>query len=264
MNTRRLIFLACFAVVVFSTSLSLAGSRAHSGASRATSRSTSHVTPTTRQAAAAFQHRNVSSNQAGRHFSRGTAKFQQRPSLNRGSRSFSRGTANFRRGTANFRHWNGNWRRHRHHSRVIFISSFGFPWYYSYPFYGSYYPYGYYPYGYGYDRYGYGYDSYGYGYGPYGSYDNGYQGGGTYDDEPGYSDDSGYYGGPRYGRDAIQNSSTVAQVQRTLAREGYYKGDIDGIMGPRTYYAIRTYQRAHNLRVDGAINEQLLGNMGLR
>ena len=56
----------------------------------------------------------------------------------------------------------------------------------------------------------------------------------------------------------------ISQVQRNLAREGYYKGAIDGEIGPRTYYAIRAYQRSHNLRVDGAINDQLRSRMGLR
>ena len=56
----------------------------------------------------------------------------------------------------------------------------------------------------------------------------------------------------------------VVQVQRRLAREGYYHGPIDGIMGSRTHYAIRAFERAHGLRVDGAISNELLATMRLR
>jgi peptidoglycan hydrolase-like protein with peptidoglycan-binding domain len=35
----------------------------------------------------------------------------------------------------------------------------------------------------------------------------------------------------------------VTELQRRLARAGYYDGAIDGIMGPATRRAIRAYQR---------------------
>jgi peptidoglycan hydrolase-like protein with peptidoglycan-binding domain len=53
-------------------------------------------------------------------------------------------------------------------------------------------------------------------------------------------------------------------VQTRLAREGYYYGAIDGIMGRRTRAAIRAYERTHNLPVDGVITQELLGTMRLR
>jgi Putative peptidoglycan binding domain len=117
----------------------------------------------------------------------------------------------------------GNWNRHCHGGRssFVFIGSFGFP-YFGYP-----YGYGYYPYRYGYNPYGYGYGSGYYGYGA-GYYGNGYYG-------------SNYYRG--YGYNGYQ--SGVARVQQRLARAGYYRGPIDGIMGPRTRYALRAYQRDH-------------------
>ena len=52
-------------------------------------------------------------------------------------------------------------------------------------------------------------------------------------------------------------------MQEQLARDGYYKGDIDGVAGSRTYYAIRAYQRDHNLHVDGEVSDELLQQMGL-
>jgi hypothetical protein len=119
---------------------------------------------------------------------------------------------------------------------------FGYPYGYGYPAYG--YPsYGYYPYGYGYGSYPYGssysYSPYSYG---YSSYRPVYRGGST-----------SYRGG-----------SVVVQVQERLSRAGYYRGRVDGVMGSQTRSAIRSYQRAHGLRVDGMVNDQLLGTMGLR
>ena len=127
-----------------------------------------------------------------------------------------------RGGTGSFH--GGNWNHcHGGHSSFVFIGGF--------PFFGYPYGYGYYPYGYGYYPYGYGYGGgyYGYGSGYYG-YGNGYYG-------------SGYYGNRYYGYNSHQSS--VASLQRQLARAGYYRGSIDGIMGPRTRYALRVYQHDH-------------------
>ena len=95
-----------------------------------------------------------------------------------------------------------------------------------------------YPLGYGYPYYGYPYDSYY----PY-----------------------GYYGGPRENvyQAATVDHSTVVEVQRRLARNGYYRGAIDGVIGSGTRSAIRSYERAHGLRVDGLIDQRLLATMGL-
>jgi hypothetical protein len=76
----------------------------------------------------------------------------------------------------------------------------------------------------------------------------------------GYPYGSGYYS---YQGEA-SDGSLVIQVQTRLAREGYYYGAIDGIMGRRTRAAIRAYERTHNLPVDGVITQELLGTMRLR
>ena len=129
----------------------------------------------------------------------------------------------------------GNWHNHCHGGRssFVFTGGFGFP-YFGYPYGYGYYPYnyGYYPYGYG---YGSGYYGYGSGYNGYGAgyYGNGYYGNGYYG--------TNYYRG--YGYNGYQSS--VARLQQQLARAGYYRGSIDGIMGPRTRYALRAYQRNH-------------------
>lgn len=75
----------------------------------------------------------------------------------------------------------------------------------------------------------------------------------------------GYYGGPpeTVYQAATVDRSTVIAVQRRLARNGYYRGAIDGVIGGGTRSAIRSYERAHGLRIDGFIDPQLLATMGL-
>src|SRR5438876_4581057 len=133
----------------------------------------------------------------------------------RGGQTFSRGgMGTFNNRNAHFRGFNNRGFHNRtFNNRVVFIGGFGFPWFWGWGWgWGWGYPYGYY------GGYGYGYP---YGYGGYG-----YQGG--------------------YG-----NGSSVVQLQRRLARAGYYHGAIDGIMGPATRRALRAYERTHNQRPYG-------------
>src|SRR5437016_2453367 len=137
----------------------------------------------------------------------------------------------------------GDWHHHHDHfNNFVFIGSFGFP------FLGYPYGYGYYPYSYGYSPYGYGYGSGYYGYGSGYGYGAGYYGNGYYGN--GYSG-AGYYGNGYYpssyyrGYGYNGNRSRVVRLQQQLARAGYYRGPIDGIMGSRTRYALRAYQHDH-------------------
>jgi Putative peptidoglycan binding domain len=116
----------------------------------------------------------------------------------------------------------GNWHGHGFRHRRV---SFGF------------YPY-WYP-GWGYYDYGYGY---GYGY-PYYADD--------YDDY--YYPDSSYYG-----QRASADESAGALVQDSLARRGYYGGQVDGVIGPETRGAIREFQHDNGLAVNGRITPQLI------
>jgi len=126
---------------------------------------------------------------------------------------------------------------------------YGGPGYYyggsGYPYYGYYSSsppasYGYYPYGY----YG------GYPYSSYGGYPYSYYGG--------YSNSYSYYQ-PGYGYDV----STVAAVQRRLGELGYYRGVVDGVIGPQTRAAIASFESRNGMVVDGVITTRLLGRMGL-
>jgi Putative peptidoglycan binding domain len=151
-----------------------------------------------------------------------------------------------RNGTGSWRGDNWNHCHRGHFNDFVFVGSFGFP------FFGYPYGYGYSPYGYGYSPYGYGYGSgyYGYGSGYYGDgagyYGTGYYGNGYYGNS---SYRSSYYPGYRYGyngnRSSVVRRSNVVRLQQQLARAGYYRGPIDGIMGTRTHYALRAYQHDH-------------------
>jgi hypothetical protein len=71
----------------------------------------------------------------------------------------------------------------------------------------------------------------------------------------------GYYGG--YSDYGYGDTSRVVEVQRQLARAGYYHGAIDGIVGPQTRRAIRAYERDHNTPAYGVIDRPLLRTLGL-
>jgi peptidoglycan hydrolase-like protein with peptidoglycan-binding domain len=89
-------------------------------------------------------------------------------------------------------------------------------------------------------------------YDPYyydGAYYNGYYGGRPY-----YGGTAYYDGGPGAG-------SVAVPVQEELARRGYYKGPIDGVVGPGTRAAISAYQRNHGLEVSGTIDPPLLRSL---
>ncbi len=60
------------------------------------------------------------------------------------------------------------------------------------------------------------------------------------------------------------SSETRLQVQVALTREGYYQGDIDGIIGAETRDSISYYQEEHQLPATGFINEPLLESLGIR
>jgi hypothetical protein len=129
----------------------------------------------------------------------------------------------------NHRHRNWHHRRHypRYHGRY---SPFGYG-----------YPYGY---GYGYPYFGASAALYYYGYHP-APRDRAYT-----PRERTYRPDSA--------------GSVVAQVQQELARAGYYRGRVDGVIGNGTRNAIRAYERANGLRADGRIDAELLRSMGIQ
>jgi hypothetical protein len=67
-----------------------------------------------------------------------------------------------------------------------------------------------------------------------------------------------------YTRYAVMSSPTTADVQRELARLGYYHGSIDGLYGPMSRAAICQYQESNGMRATGAIDDRLLRTLGIR
>jgi hypothetical protein len=93
-------------------------------------------------------------------------------------------------------------------------------------------------------------------------YPYGYYGSDDYAYSPAYT----VYGsaGPDDSDDSAGNSGNIdVRVQQELARDGYYHGPIDGIVGPGTRAAIEAYQQDNGLHPTGTINSHLLDAMDL-
>ena len=78
---------------------------------------------------------------------------------------------------------------------------------------------------------------------------------------PNYYDEGSYYRGIQ--RSPGYDDDLSVDVQRALARRGYYRGAIDGDIGTGTRAAIRRYQYEHRLEVTGRIDRSLLRSLGL-
>ena len=133
-------------------------------------------------------------------------------------------------------HW---WNGHRCHffngSWIIFDLGFypGWPYWYPYNYYGD-------------DYY-----SYPYGYAP------GYYGSDVYEGEE-------YYDQNNYDVTVQSADSIVANAQEKLAQQGYYRGGIDGVLGPETSRAIARFQNNQGLRVTGVLTRDTIEALGLR
>ena len=81
----------------------------------------------------------------------------------------------------------------------------------------------------------------------------------------GYAPDSVYfYDGPIYASSPEYDpAQTVANVQSALQEQGYYQGDIDGVLGPQTRAALAEYQSAQGLEPTGAVDEPTLETLGM-
>ena len=84
---------------------------------------------------------------------------------------------------------------------------------------------------------------------------------------PAYGYDRAYstyaYDEPIYGYNNYAPGQVISNVQIQLQREGYYDGEIDGLIGPMTREALANYQEDHGLYVTRAIDEPTLEALGL-
>jgi hypothetical protein len=157
-----------------------------------------------------------------------------------GNRSWSHGDRSWDHGDRSWDHrdrWSHGHSWGRSHHRPYYRYAYGYP-----------YSYGYYPY------YSYGYPYYGYG--------SGF--GVSFYSEPSYYDDY-YYSSPVYRGRVVEDyaDSLEVDVQRELRRRGFYRGAIDGDIGPATRAAIRAFQADRGLRVTGRIDASLLRSLGI-
>src|ERR1700741_2723079 len=83
----------------------------------------------------------------------------------------------------------------------------------------------------------------------------GYDYSANYDDPP--PSDS-QYGSKEYWSDLAMS------VQTKLTDDGYYHGQIDGVLGSGSLEAIRQFQSDHGLAVDGKIDPKLLDALGIQ
>jgi hypothetical protein len=71
------------------------------------------------------------------------------------------------------------------------------------------------------------------------------------------------YDGPIYSYDNLPPDQVTMNVQTALQDDGYYTGDIDGQVGPKTRDALGAYQTDHDLEVTSAIDEPTVESLGL-
>ena len=73
-----------------------------------------------------------------------------------------------------------------------------------------------------------------------------------------------YYDGPIYASNPEEDpGQVVANVQSALQEQGYYQGEIDGVLGPQTRAALAEYQSAQGIEPTGAVDEPTLETLGM-
>jgi hypothetical protein len=82
----------------------------------------------------------------------------------------------------------------------------------------------------------------------------------------GYSPSAQYYAydGPIYvGHRAEPPDKVIADVQAVLQDMGYYRGEVDGLLGPLTREALTAYQADNGLTTTAAIDQPTLDSLGM-
>jgi len=82
----------------------------------------------------------------------------------------------------------------------------------------------------------------------------------------GYNSSEQYYpyDGPIYvGSSAEPPDRVISDVQAILQEEGYYKGEVDGLLGPLTREALTAYQADNGLYTTATIDEPTLASLNL-
>jgi hypothetical protein len=72
-----------------------------------------------------------------------------------------------------------------------------------------------------------------------------------------------FYDGPIYAYNDLPPDQVIANVQAALQQQGYYHGEVDGLLGPLTREAIAGYQRDRGLYETAAIDRPTLESLGM-
>jgi Putative peptidoglycan binding domain len=81
----------------------------------------------------------------------------------------------------------------------------------------------------------------------------------------GYDPNAHYaYDGPIYAYNGSPPDQVIADVQEALQKQGYYQGEVDGLLGPPTRVALVDYQRDHSLYTTSAIDSPTLQSLGMK
>jgi hypothetical protein len=80
----------------------------------------------------------------------------------------------------------------------------------------------------------------------------------------GYNPNAYYaWDGPIYAYNRLPPDQVIANVQAALQQQGYYRGAVDGLIGPLTRGAIADYQRDHGLYTTSTIDQPTLRSLGM-
>ena len=71
------------------------------------------------------------------------------------------------------------------------------------------------------------------------------------------------YDGPIRAYNNLPPDQVVANVQAALQAQGYYTGEVDGLLGPLTRSALASYQRDHGLYETAAVDDPTLESLGM-
>lgn len=73
-----------------------------------------------------------------------------------------------------------------------------------------------------------------------------------------------YYDGPIYSSNPeMDPAQMVANAQAALKQQGFYQGEIDGILGPETRAGLAEFQSAQGLEPTGAVDEPTAEALGI-
>src|SRR6266487_3002561 len=80
----------------------------------------------------------------------------------------------------------------------------------------------------------------------------------------GYNPNAYYaWDGPIYGYNHLPPDQVIANAQAALQQQGYYHGEVDGLIGPLTREALANYQRDHGLYETASIDQPTLQSLGM-